>query len=212
MGSTMTDVWAEVAAERNDLCDLLETLDAEDWDAQTLCTDWSVRDVVAHLIQGAKKMGFMNAGVALVKSGLNVNKMIGRTAKEYAQQHEPEDLLKELRYSASSQNLPPMTKPLDLLSDTVVHAQDIRRPLNKPREIPAERVIAALDDMKAASYMSNKKRIAGLKLTATDMEWTFGTGPEVRGPGEALLLAMTGRKVALDELEGDGVETLRKRS
>ena len=212
MGSTMTDVWAEVAAERNDLCDLLETLDADEWDAQTLCTDWTVRDVVAHLIQGAKKMGFMNAGVALVKSGLNVNKMIGRTAKEYAQQHEPEDLLKELRYSASSQNLPPMTKPLDLLSDTVVHAQDIRRPLNKPREIPAERVIAALDDMKAATYMSNKKRIAGLKLTATDMEWTFGSGPEVRGPGEALLLAMTGRKVALEELEGDGVETLRKRA
>ena len=59
--------------------------------------------------------------------------------------------------------------------------------------------------------LGNKKRVAGLKLAATDIDWTFGDGPEVRGTGEALLLAICGRKAALDDLEGEGVATLRSR-
>ena len=46
---------------------------------------------------------------------------------------------------------------------------------------------------------------------ATDMEWTHGEGAEVRGTGEALLMAMCGRKSAVDDLSGDGVATLRSR-
>ena len=71
---------------------------------------------------------------------------------------------------------------------------------------------AALDRMKnTGSILGNKKRVAGLKLVASDMEWTCGDGPEVRGAGEALLMAMCGRKSALDDLSGDGVATLRSR-
>lgn len=43
------------------------------------------------------------------------------------------------------------------------------------------------------------------------MEWSHGEGPEVRGPGEAILLALTGRAVVLDELEGEGVVVLKER-
>ena len=55
------------------------------------------------------------------------------------------------------------------------------------------------------------RRIRGLALRATDVDWTHGSGPEVTGPGEALLMAMTGRPAALDDLEGPGKATLAQR-
>jgi hypothetical protein len=48
-------------------------------------------------------------------------------------------------------------------------------------------------------------------LRATDSEWTHGSGPAVSGPALALVMAMTGRPAALDDLSGDGVEILRQR-
>jgi len=53
-----------------------------------------------------------------------------------------------------------------------------------------------------------KKRISGLKLTVTDIDWSNGDGPEVTGPGEALVMMMAGRVVALDDLSGEGKATL----
>jgi len=41
--------------------------------------------------------------------------------------------------------------------------------------------------------------------------WRHGSGPEVTGPAIALLLAMAGRKTALDDLTGPGVALLRSR-
>ena len=53
-------------------------------------------------------------------------------------------------------------------------------------------------------------RTRGVRLVATDMEWSAGHGPEVHGSGEALLLAMTGRVAAVvGDLDGDGVALLR---
>jgi chitodextrinase len=57
-----------------------------------------------------------------------------------------------------------------------------------------------------------KKRVAGLRLTATDADWTTGDGPEVSGPVASLVMAMTGRSAALDDLGGEGVAKLRSRS
>ena len=55
------------------------------------------------------------------------------------------------------------------------------------------------------------RRIRGLRLPATDVDWTHGHGPEVMGSGEALLMAMAGRPAALAELSGPGRETLAER-
>lgn len=206
----MNDVWAEVSASRGELADFLETLSPEEWDAPTLCDQWKVRDVVGHIVLGAGKLGFGRVVGDLAKSGFKMNKMLARTGMEKGKDA-PEDLLKQLREQATTKYTPPMTKPMDMLSDTVVHTQDIRRPLNRPKEIPQDRLRAVLDEMKNVGFMGNKKRIAGLKLVATDMEWTHGEGADVRGTGEALLMAMCGRGAVVDELSGDGVATLRSR-
>jgi uncharacterized protein (TIGR03083 family) len=207
----MTDTWTMVAETRTDLASFLETLRSEQWDAPTLCAKWKVRDVVGHRVESAHKitMGRMMGG--MLKSGFNPNKMLAATAIEEGK-HSPDELLKAMRETVPMRNTPPMTKPEDVLSDSVIHPQDIRRALGAPSTIPEERVRAALDRMKnTGSILGNKKRIAGLKLVATDTEWTHGDGADVRGTGEALLLAMCGRKSALDDLSGDGVATLRSR-
>jgi uncharacterized protein (TIGR03083 family) len=98
------------------------------------------------------------------------------------------------------------------LVDHVVHQQDIRRPLGMPRQVPEDRLVAVFDAAPGiGGFFGAKKRGADLKLVATDVDWTHGDGPEVRGAGEAILLGLSGRPIVLDELEGDGVETLRGR-
>lgn len=206
----MTDIWDDVAEERNGLCDLLETLTADEWDARSLCDEWRVRDVVGHLILGSEKIHYGKTIVEFAKNRFNMNRLLAASAIQEGNKP-PEDLLKALREHANSQTRPPMTKPTDTLADTMIHSQDIRRPLNKPRTIPPARLIMVLETMKDVGFIGNKKRIAGLKLVATDFEWTYGEGPEVRGTGEALLMAMCGRRAALDDLTGEGVDTMRSR-
>ena len=59
--------------------------------------------------------------------------------------------------------------------------------------------------------IGSKRRIAGLRLQATDAEWAHGDGPEVSGPLLSLILAMTGRKAVHPDLSGDGVAELGRR-
>ena len=59
--------------------------------------------------------------------------------------------------------------------------------------------------------IGTKRRIDGLSLRATDVDWSHGSGPEVAGPILDLLMAMTGRKPAASQLTGEGVATLQAR-
>ena len=57
----------------------------------------------------------------------------------------------------------------------------------------------------------SRGRLNDLALSATDMNWNSGSGEPVAGKAEAIMMAIAGRGVALDELAGDGVATLRAR-
>jgi len=54
-------------------------------------------------------------------------------------------------------------------------------------------------------------RLRDLRFETTDTGWTTGAGPAVRGPAEAMIMAMSGRTGAWADLAGDGVELLRHR-
>ena len=54
-------------------------------------------------------------------------------------------------------------------------------------------------------------RTKGLRFEATDMQFSAGEGDLVRGPGEAIMMAVAGRKDALDELSGPGSTALSLR-
>jgi hypothetical protein len=95
----------------------------------------------------------------------------------------------------------------------MVHGEDIRRPLGVRGEHSPEHVVALADKYKkTGAPLRAKKRLEGLKLQATDVDWASGDGPEVRGPCMSLILAMVGRESALADCEGDGVDTLRARA
>lgn len=97
------------------------------------------------------------------------------------------------------------------LVDGTIHHQDIRRPLGQPRTIAAERLIRVLQLVPKNPRLGARPRIKGLRLRATDVDWTHGSGPEVTGPGEALLMAMAGRTAAVADLGGPGQRTLAQR-
>jgi len=76
----------------------------------------------------------------------------------------------------------------------------------------SERLLAALTVIpKIKPPVRSKKTVDGLRWVATDVDWSYGGGAEVQGPGEALVLAAAGRTVVLDELSRDGVDPLRTR-
>ena len=97
------------------------------------------------------------------------------------------------------------------LVDGMIHQQDIRRPLGIPRTIPTERMRAVLNYALTAPAVRGARRARGVRLVATDLEWTHGSGPDVEGAGEALLMAMAARAVALNDLAGPGKPLLTRR-
>ncbi len=54
-------------------------------------------------------------------------------------------------------------------------------------------------------------RVRDVRLAATDADWAFGRGPEVRGTAEALLMAVAGRRGIDAELTGPGRERIARR-
>jgi hypothetical protein len=90
-------------------------------------------------------------------------------------------------------------------------SRSIRRPLHLPRDIPASRLIEALDTSLRAPVLPSKKNAAGLRLAPTDLDWRHGDGPEITGPGEAVLMACAGRRDCLKDLSGPGLIQLEQR-
>jgi uncharacterized protein (TIGR03083 family) len=99
-----------------------------------------------------------------------------------------------------------------MLGEIVVHGADIRRPLGLEHRSPEAALIALANSWKNSNLLIGaKRRIAGLRLRATDSDWIWGDGPEVSGPLSSLILAMTGRKGAHGDLAGDGLAKLAAR-
>jgi len=207
------DTWEMVDAERTDLADLTDSLEPEQWDAPTLCTAWKVRDVVAHVTEGATLTGGKAIATA-AKYGFRINKMLNDEAIKGGAAA-IETLKGDWRATVGVRRTPPGVKPAGLLADEMIHQQDIRRALGIPRQMPEDRLRVVLDETAktSAGFLPAKKRITGLHFRATDIDWEIGDadGAEVAGPGEALLMAMAGRPAALDDLTGPGVETLGAR-
>lgn len=100
--------------------------------------------------------------------------------------------------------------PLDTrLVEEVFHGKDIRRPLGLVRTYAPEAAVRTLrvQARTSVSFGGAKQLLARVRLTATDFDLPGGTGQgaEVSGTALALLLAVSRRRVALDELQGPGV-------
>jgi uncharacterized protein (TIGR03083 family) len=101
----------------------------------------------------------------------------------------------------------------DVMSgDMVIHSQDIRVPLGIAHTFQPEMLTqVAAFTVRGNVLLGGKRRATGLQLIASDVDWTHGDGPAVRGPLASIILAVTGRKAGLASLSGDGVATLSGR-
>ncbi len=97
------------------------------------------------------------------------------------------------------------------LTDALIHHQDIRRSLGLPRTVPPDRLRVALNFALWAPPIRGGWRVRGTRVAATDLDWSFGAGPDARGSGEAVLMVMAGRRGVADDLSGSGAQRLRKR-
>jgi uncharacterized protein (TIGR03083 family) len=196
--------------EMLDLADRLAELDDEQWNSPSLCALWSIRDVLAHMTAGAEGAFGVGAIVwGMLRHGFNYNRWVAADGQLRGQQ-DPRLLLQALRNAAGSRETRSGARPVTSLMHVLIHGQDICRPLGIERDLPEAHLVAVADFVKDDVHIFGaKKRIAGLRLTASDMDWSYGHGPEVTGPAEALVMMMAGRLVALNDLSGDGVITLR---
>jgi uncharacterized protein (TIGR03083 family) len=194
-----------VADERTDLVNFLRTLTRDEWEAPSLCEGWRVRDVVAHLLYDAASLP--RYLVEAAKAGFSAHRMNAR-AVERSTGMDRAQLVAALDRSVGGGVLATLVPSL-ALADVLVHHQDIRRPLNRPRAIPPARVLSVLHH--PDPFTSPRRRTHGLRFAATDVSWSRGAGPEVLGTGEAIVMAIAGRPAALDDLRGDGVRVLRTR-
>lgn len=203
----MSDLMDLATAERRDLAAYLRTLTDADWNAESLCAGWSVKDVVAHVVS-YEELGVAGLLKRFVKGRVVHANDVG--VREFAGAT-PADLLDFLEGHLRPRGLTAGFGGMIGLVDATVHHQDIRRALGHPRGIPAERIERILPLVPGNPRLGAGKRIKGLRLRATDVEWAHGTGPEVVGTGEALLVTMAGRRAALDELSGPGCPLLAAR-
>ena len=195
--------------ERADLAAFLGTLTPQQWQAPTLCTRWRVCDVVAHVISYDNLDARALLGVA-ARARFWPGR-INDTALARLAQHTPEQLLALL-----CSNLQPGGQPAALggragLVEALIHHQDIRRALRKPRHIPAERLVPALHTALIAPDIAKLWPLRGIRLVATDLRFSFGVGPPAEGPAEAILMTIAGRAEAISELSGPGQAKLASR-
>ncbi|GAB3743662.1 maleylpyruvate isomerase family mycothiol-dependent enzyme [Amycolatopsis oliviviridis] len=205
----MKSVARLVRDERTDFAAFLRTLTPEQWDARTLCSEWTVREVVTHVVD-YDALRFRDLFTQAVRGGLRLDRMnaLG-LAREPGRT--PDELIARIEDNLEPRGLTAVFGGRVGLLDSLVHQQDIRRPLGLPRDIPPERLRHALAFARHARVIKADKRARGLRLVATDLDWSAGSGPELRGPGEAILLAIAGRDAALGELSGPGAAILASR-
>src|SRR5437763_671451 len=181
-----------VEDEQQDFAALLRGLTTEQWTAPSLCQGWSVRDVVIHIAN---------------HSHTTTRNRIGQLARARFSTARQMDVYRD---RSTAELVDWLSSPAQLggpvnirtqLSELVIHQQDVRRPLRISRQIPADRLSVLLDfaltRIGSASVAFSRRRTKGLRLVATDIGWSAGTGPEVCGPGEAIFMAANGRADAV---------------
>jgi uncharacterized protein (TIGR03083 family) len=166
-----------------------------------------VGDVAAHLTLA--HLGYRGALVSAVRARGSFDGMIRDTALRASSLPRAE-YARRLRAMVGSRRRAPFLTPMEPLIDVLVHGQDIALPLGRIRPMPTAAAAAAAQRAWDVGFpFRARKRLAGLRLAATDTDWAVGSGASIEGPIAALLLLVTGRRdAAVHQLTGDGVRSL----
>ncbi|MFJ9367980.1 maleylpyruvate isomerase family mycothiol-dependent enzyme [Nocardia sp. NPDC101769] len=203
------ELWAMAHAERAALADDLADLNDRQWEVRSLCGQWTVEEVVAHLTAAAS-IGRIRWLVSVFGARFDFEEHNARRLAEH-RGATPAETLDRFRAIITSTTAP-FGHPAAWLGEVVVHGQDIRRPLGLPREPSIEAVTEVARFFAGRDFtVRSRSVIEDLRLEATDGPFATGTGPLVSGTTIALTMAMAGRAAYCDDLTGPGLPTLRSR-
>ncbi|MCA6092014.1 maleylpyruvate isomerase family mycothiol-dependent enzyme [Streptomyces sp. SCA3-4] len=197
-----TEVRAAIAGERRELAGLLDTLRTDQWNEQSLCAGWRVREVAAHMSMGFRLSLPATLG-ELVKARGNLHRMTDRVARRDAAAHSTTALAAFLRDNAHHPWTPPVGGLAAALGHDVVHGLDITVALGLDRRVPANRLRILLDEIRPSSLKFFGAGLDGVRLCAEDLDWSYGFGSPVYGVAQDLLLLAYGRRLPEGRLRGE---------
>jgi uncharacterized protein (TIGR03083 family) len=202
-------LWTLVHAERAALAEDVAGLGAEQWRHETLCGQWDVEQVVAHLTAAASLNQWQ-----WLRSMLGARFRPDVHNQRRLAEHcgsTPAETLDRFRAVITSTTAPSSHTPA-YLGEVVVHSQDIRLPLGLVRTPSVDALTAVAEFFARRDFaVASRTRVADLQLRANDGPFASGTGPLVTGSTLALVMSMAGRVSYVAELDGPGVPALRSR-
>jgi uncharacterized protein (TIGR03083 family) len=200
-GSQSGSIAELIRDEQAEFADLLRSIPSEAWAQPSLCEGWTVRDVVVH-----------------AAAHIHNQQRDKATLDEFSRRPNAELIAWLDSPPQESKSRFGWVRRLSgevQRGELMIHQQDVRRALDIPRSIPVERVRAVVDfgltSLGGLGLAYARQRSKGLHLMSPEAGWTWGSGPELRGPLEAILMATAGRRSALGDLHGAGVTTLAER-
>lgn len=205
----MSDDWQVAAEARRSFADMIDGLSDEQLASPTLCEGWTPREVAGH-VASFVRMSLPAMVFSMAKAGFDVDKAWSANATKYSAGPISE-VTGVIRERADRRSAIPSFPPALTTADVVVHTQDVRRPLGLVDHAPTEAMLREALDFCTASdrrkLLIDPDVVDRLRLEATDLDWSWGSGELVSGPADALLCAVNGRDVR-DELTGPGVDSL----
>jgi uncharacterized protein (TIGR03083 family) len=202
-------LWALAHAERAALAEDLAGLGVEQWRHETLCGEWDVEQVVAHLTAAASLNQWQWLR-SMVGARFRPDVHNQRRLAEHCGST-PAETLDQFRAVITSTTAPSSHTPA-YLGEVVVHSQDIRLPLGLVRTPSVDALTHVAEFFARRDFaVASRTRAADLQLRADDGPFAAGTGPLVTGSTLALVMSMAGRVSYVAELDGPGVSALRSR-
>ena len=204
--------WQVIAEQRLALAQLLDGLSDTEWEQPSPCAGWRMRDVAAHVAMAPQVPGLGSMLADGIRAGGSFHRLNHDVAVRHAARP-TRDIVAELRRYADSRRLPVMTNYRNIGFDVLVHAQDIAIPLGRDHPMPSEAARAGADRVWTMGWpFWARHRLRGVRLLATDADWSAGVGVDLRGSIKMLLLLLTGRiTTALPHLSGPGTRTISER-
>ncbi len=187
----MTDPQSWVAPTYLGLADLLDTRTGLLWDAPSLCENWLVRHVVAHVTMPAR-LTPEQYWAEMAAAGGDFTVLSDTVATRDAALPVAE-LLAQLRSPGLHSWQPPGGGADGALSHAVMHSLDVTIALERPAVAPVEAVTAVLDQLTAARGAWFSLDLTGIRLEAADNDWSWGNGEVVRADSGSLVALLGGR-------------------
>jgi uncharacterized protein (TIGR03083 family) len=190
-----------ITPHRRALADALGSLSADQWRGPSMCEGWTPGHVLAHLTMPYRisETDFMAGLQACGGDFTSFSDEVARRDSAIPQA----ELVGILRDNAGNPWSPPGGGLIGALSHDVIHGLDVTWPLPVLHPISNRALVAVLESVTSPGSESFfGVPLEGVRFSATDLDWSRGTGRDISGRARDLLMLLAGRKVGRECFDG----------